>query len=69
MGILQLGDEFFHADGDEWTAGQTAMTKLIVALLNFAKTPDKWESTLYKSSLKKRLGTPKRKEDVNSKVI
>ena len=36
MGILPLGEEFFHADGDEWTDGQTDMTKLIVALLNFA---------------------------------
>ena len=38
MGIRPVGDELFHADRDEWTDRQTDMTKLIVSLLNFAKS-------------------------------
>jgi hypothetical protein len=35
MKIRPVGAELFYADG--WTSGQTDMTKLIVAIRNFAK--------------------------------
>jgi hypothetical protein len=41
MKIRQVGVELFHADG------RTDMTKLIVALLNFANAPKANKSTLY----------------------
>jgi len=46
--IRLVGAELFHAD--RWTHGWTEMTKLIVAIRNFANVRKKKESKLFRSS-------------------